>query len=218
MRAQRKHFARFIGEIVVLVGFAAVIVLAVHREAPPYWIAAVCLLGAGWLLAAAYDTGYYLVAFLRRRPRWPCPSRVVALCGSTRWMGEIIAAAQVLTVAGMVVVRPEIAMSSVDPALLNDRDPDDVKQRLDELHRDKIRLADEVVVIAPYGYYGTSTVAEMRYANGLRIPVSVFDPTLTGHAQEALSSPALTALVADRELRQAAEEARWAHVRAGRSE
>jgi hypothetical protein len=54
------------------------------------------------------------------------------------------------------------------------------KERLDDLHRAKIRLADRVYVVAPGGYIGDSTRAEIAYAKRLGLPVHyVADGSLT---------------------------------------
>ncbi|MEU1133557.1 hypothetical protein ABZ383_27495 [Streptomyces sp. NPDC005900] len=48
------------------------------------------------------------------------------------------------------------------------------KARLDELHRAKIRLADEVLVVGDY--VGTSTRAEIAYARELGKPIRFTHP------------------------------------------
>jgi hypothetical protein len=106
-------------------------------------------------------------------PLTPHPDRppVVCLCGSTRFMDAIAHVARAETLAGRIVVRPEIVSS--------DRSPDGIvldqatKTALDRLHRAKIRLAEEVVFIAPGGYMGPSTHAELAYALDLGKPIRV---------------------------------------------
>ena len=41
---------------------------------------------------------------------------------------------------------------------------DEIKARLDELHKRKIDLADEVLILNVNGYVGTSTRSELEYA------------------------------------------------------
>lgn len=91
---------------------------------------------------------------------------VVALCGSTRFMAEIGQVAKEETVAGRIVLRPECDVKVPDPLWPGDA-LDQVKARLDRLHRAKIQLADEVLVVAPGGYVGSSTRAEISYARRL---------------------------------------------------
>ncbi|WP_275293191.1 hypothetical protein [Amycolatopsis sp. La24] len=101
----------------------------------------------------------------------PDPDRplVVCLCGSTRFMDAIALVAQGETLAGRIVVRPEVVSSDRSPggATLDAA----AKERLDRLHRAKIRLADEVVFVAPGGYMGPSTRAELAYALDLDKPI-----------------------------------------------
>lgn len=88
---------------------------------------------------------------------------IVCLCGSTRYMADIEFVAQRETLAGCIVVRPEVNMRRLD-ARWQVTDTGETKSRLDELHRAKIRLAARVIVVAPSGYMGTSTRAELAYA------------------------------------------------------
>ncbi|MEU4674472.1 hypothetical protein AB0F91_42575 [Amycolatopsis sp. NPDC023774] len=94
---------------------------------------------------------------------------VVCLCGSTRFMDAIAHVAQLETLAGRIVVRPEVVSStrSSEGVVLDT----EAKTALDRLHRAKIRLADEVVFVAPGGYMGPSTRAELAYALDLGKPI-----------------------------------------------
>lgn len=87
---------------------------------------------------------------------------VVVLCGSTRFAEVMNREAERLTLAGAIVVRPEVIAydQGRDPQL---HDPA-TKAALDELHLRKIDLADRVLVVNPFGYIGESTTREIRYA------------------------------------------------------
>ncbi|GAA1986584.1 hypothetical protein [Amycolatopsis minnesotensis] len=101
---------------------------------------------------------------------------VVCLCGSTRFMDEINAVAVAETLAGRIVVRPEVVSTTAAPnggAVLDEA----TKAALDRLHRAKIRYADEIVFVAPGGYMGPSTHAELAYALDLGKPVRVLPDT-----------------------------------------
>lgn len=87
-------------------------------------------------------------------------------------MADIELAAQRETLAGHIVVRPEINMREPDPRW-QITDPDATKAQLDELHRAKIRLADDVLFVCPGGYIGDSTRAELAYAREIGKPVRV---------------------------------------------
>lgn len=87
---------------------------------------------------------------------------IVCLCGSTRFAAEINSLAVAETLAGRIVVRPEVVTydGSTDPQHV---DPEQ-KTRLDELHKRKIDLADEILVLNVGGYIGESTRSELEYA------------------------------------------------------
>ncbi|MEV5612832.1 hypothetical protein [Streptomyces sp. NPDC052225] len=91
---------------------------------------------------------------------------IVAICGSTRFMAEMNEADVRETEAGRIVVKPSCGLGSAEAAAL--------KPRLDALHRAKIRLADEVLVVGDY--VGDSTRAEIFYARSLGKPVRFTHP------------------------------------------
>lgn len=97
---------------------------------------------------------------------------IVCLCGSTRYMTDIEYVAQRETLAGRIVVRPEVNMRRPDTRW-QITDAEAAKTKLDELHRAKIRLADRVIIVAPNGYMGSSTQAELAYALELGKPIDV---------------------------------------------
>ncbi len=97
------------------------------------------------------------------------PTRIVCLCGSTRFAATFNKVAEQFTLAGWIVVRPEVVTYSTatDPQI---HDPK-VKARLDELHLRKIDLADLVYVLNIGSYIGPSTRNEITYANSISKPV-----------------------------------------------
>ncbi|MDG9690254.1 hypothetical protein QC281_09025 [Streptomyces sp. DH17] len=102
--------------------------------------------------------------------------RIVVICGSTRFMTEMNEADLRETKAGMIVVKPGWDMKSPnalwsDPA---EAEAEALKVRLGDLHRAKIRLADEVLVVGDY--IGDSTRAEITYARSLDKPVRFTHP------------------------------------------
>jgi hypothetical protein len=104
---------------------------------------------------------------------------VVVLCGSTRFWAELALAAQLETLAGRIVVRPEVDLKTASALWPAHRQPR-IKAELDELHRAKVRLADHVVVVAPGGYIGESTTAEIAYAQELGKTIRIYDPRVGG--------------------------------------
>ncbi|MFI0928360.1 hypothetical protein ACH4TP_31240 [Streptomyces sp. NPDC021012] len=73
--------------------------------------------------------------------------RIVAICGSTRFMAEMTEADLRETEAGKIVVKPGCDMKSPHELWSDPVEAEALKVRLDDLHRAKIRLADEVLVV-----------------------------------------------------------------------
>jgi hypothetical protein len=95
--------------------------------------------------------------------------KIVCICGSTRFMTEMGEADLNLTADGHIVVMPGCDMKSDHPRWADPVEAEALKVRLDGLHRAKIRLADEVLVVGDY--IGDSTRAEIAYARSLGKPV-----------------------------------------------
>lgn len=100
--------------------------------------------------------------------------RIVVICGSTRFMTEMNEADVRETHAGKIVVKPGIDMKSPNVLWSDPVEAEALKVRLDDLHRAKIRLADEVLVVGDY--IGDSTRSEVAYARSLGKPVRFTHP------------------------------------------
>ncbi|MFJ4624271.1 hypothetical protein [Streptomyces sp. NPDC088812] len=100
--------------------------------------------------------------------------RIVVICGSTRFMPEMAEADLRETAAGRIVVKPGCNMKSPHPLWADPVEAERLKTRLDDLHRAKIRIADEVLVVGDY--IGASTTAEIDYARQLGKPVRFTHP------------------------------------------
>ncbi|MFD6181998.1 hypothetical protein [Streptomyces goshikiensis] len=100
--------------------------------------------------------------------------RIVAICGSTRFMAEMAEADLRETKAGRIVVKPGCDLKSPHELWSDPVEAEALKVRLDELHRSKILLADEVLVVGDY--IGDSTRAEIAYARALGRPVRFTHP------------------------------------------
>ncbi|WP_171117860.1 MULTISPECIES: hypothetical protein [unclassified Streptomyces] len=95
--------------------------------------------------------------------------KIVAICGSTRFMSEMAEADLRETAAGRIVVKPGCDMKQPHELWADPAEAEALKLRLDDLHRAKIRLANEVLVVGDY--IGQSTTAEIAYARELGKPV-----------------------------------------------
>ncbi|MFJ3088092.1 hypothetical protein [Streptomyces sp. NPDC086838] len=100
--------------------------------------------------------------------------RIVVVCGSTRFMAEMAEAELRETEAGRIVVKPGCDLKSPHALWSDPVEAEALKARLDELHRAKIRLADEALVVGDY--IGDSTRAEIAYARSLGKPVRFTHP------------------------------------------
>lgn len=82
---------------------------------------------------------------------------VVVLCGSTKFKDEFFQVQKELTLKGFIVISVGLFGHSGD-------DLHGLKEMLDDMHKRKIDLADEIFVINKGGYIGSSTKSEIEYA------------------------------------------------------
>jgi len=86
--------------------------------------------------------------------------KIVCLCGSTRFMEAFRLANLHETLLGNVVLTVGCDTKSDDQLQLSPES----KARLDELHKQKIALADEIFILNVNGYIGESTQSEIEFA------------------------------------------------------
>ena len=86
--------------------------------------------------------------------------KVITLCGSTRFKDAFMDAQKRLTLKGNIVISVGLFGHSGDDEVWSLG----TKEMLDDMHRSKIDLADEVFVIDVGHYIGDSTKAEIEYA------------------------------------------------------
>ena len=86
--------------------------------------------------------------------------KVITLCGSTRFKEQFIEIQKQLTLKGNIVISVGLFGHSGD----NEVWLKDTKQMLDDMHKRKIDMADEIFVINVNGYIGSSTRSEIEYA------------------------------------------------------
>lgn len=101
---------------------------------------------------------------------------ITVLCGSTRFFAEFAKQNLALTLAGHIVL--SIGCDTKADGELFGADLDTVKAELDELHKRKIDLADDVLVLNVGGYIGWSTRSEIDYATKLGKPVRYLEPVI----------------------------------------
>ena len=93
--------------------------------------------------------------------------KVITLCGSTRFKDEFMKAQKDLTLAGNIVINVGLFGHSGDHEVWENMDEGTLtktKEMLDDIHKHKIDMADEIFVINVGGYIGSSTKSEIEYA------------------------------------------------------
>lgn len=108
---------------------------------------------------------YYLVDSIKYKRNVKCINsqnkyNVITLCGSTKFKDEFIEAQKQLTLQGNIVISVGLFGHSGD----NEVRTEYIKEMLDDMHKRKIDMSDEIVVINKYDYIGKSTESEINYA------------------------------------------------------
>ena len=118
---------------------------------------------------------------------------MVVLCGSMRTADAMTEVASAESVAGALVLKPDCNMKLPHPLWADPVEAEALKVRLDDQHRQKIRLADRVIVVGDY--IGDSTRAEIAYARELGKPVRFTHPEVDPDGLAAV--PAVAVIAAD---------------------
>lgn len=93
--------------------------------------------------------------------------KVITLCGSTRFKEEFMKAQKDLTLKGNIVISVGLFGHSGDDEVWENMDEGTLtktKEMLEDMHKRKIDMADEIFVINVGGYIGDSTKSEIEYA------------------------------------------------------
>ena len=96
----------------------------------------------------------------------------MTLCGSTRFKEEFFKAQKELTLQGCIVISVGLFGHSGDDEVWTEG----TKEMLDDIHKRKIDMADEIFVINVGGYIGQSTRSEIEYAEKNGIAVRYLEP------------------------------------------
>ncbi len=93
--------------------------------------------------------------------------KVITLCGSTRFKDAFIEAQKKLTLEGNIVISVGLFGHSGDAEVWDGMDEGAIsktKEMLDNMHKRKIDMSDEIFVLNVGGYIGSSTRSEIEYA------------------------------------------------------
>ncbi len=87
--------------------------------------------------------------------------KIITLCGSIKFRDEFIKTQEKLTLDGNIVLTPNF-FNNIKKENIDEK----TKKILDEMHKQKIDMSDEIYVINVGGYIGESTKSEIEYAKG----------------------------------------------------
>lgn len=102
--------------------------------------------------------------------------KVVCLCGSTRFYDAFQKANYDLTCQGHIVLSVGFYVNNTGVHGEGVGCNDSLKIKLDELHKRKIDLADEIFVLNVGGYVGESTKSEIEWAKKTRKLIRYLEP------------------------------------------
>ncbi len=86
--------------------------------------------------------------------------KVITLCGSTKFKDDFLREQKRLTLEGNIILTVGLFGHSGDTEVWNDG----VKEMMDDMHKRRIDMSDEIFVINKNGYIGSSTKSEIEYA------------------------------------------------------
>ena len=85
--------------------------------------------------------------------------KIITLCGSIKFKDEFMRVQEKLTLDGNIVLTPNF-FNNIKKEDIDEK----TKKMLDEMHKQKIDMSDEIYVINVCGYIGESTKSEIEYA------------------------------------------------------
>ncbi|MFR2534384.1 MAG: DUF4406 domain-containing protein [Clostridia bacterium] len=95
--------------------------------------------------------------------------KIITLCGSVKFKDEFMQVQERLTLEGNIILIPNFFTNR------NIEINIETKKMLDEMHRQKIDMSDEIYVINVGGYIGESTKNEIEYARTKGKKISYLD-------------------------------------------
>ena len=104
--------------------------------------------------------------------------KVITLCGSTKFKDQFMEVQKKLTLEGNIV----ISVGCFGHA--GDIFSDEQKLMLDDMHKRKIDMADEIFVINVGGYIGESTKSEIEYAKKHNKKVNYLDNYINNYIRK----------------------------------
>lgn len=106
--------------------------------------------------------------------------KVVTLCGSTRFKDAFLEVQKRLTLEGNIVISVGLFGHAGDDEVWEGMSEDTLtktKIMLDDMHKRKIDMSDEIFVVNVGGYIGESTKSEIAYAQSTGKAVHYLEET-----------------------------------------
>lgn len=88
--------------------------------------------------------------------------KIITVCGSLKFKNEMIEVAEKKELRGNCILVP-IYPTNPDKDAYTDKEAD----ILDQMHKEKIKLSDAILVVNVNNYIGSSTKSEIEYAKKL---------------------------------------------------
>ena len=85
--------------------------------------------------------------------------KIITLCGSIKFKDEFMRVQEKLTLDGNIVLTPNF-FNNIKKEDIDEK----TKKMLDEMHKQKIDMSEEIYIINVGGYIGESTKSEIEYA------------------------------------------------------
>lgn len=96
--------------------------------------------------------------------------KIITLCGSIKFKEEFIKVQEKLTLEGNIILTPNFFNN-----IKKEDIKEETKEMLDKMHKQKIDMSDEILVINVDGYIGESTRNEIEYAKSKGKKVSYLE-------------------------------------------
>lgn len=101
--------------------------------------------------------------------------KIICLCGSTRYTGVMAVTAWEIEKRGDIALGWHLLPGWYEKQGDHIAEQEGVAEILDRVHFEKIRMADEILVINCKGYIGEQTRREIEFAKGLGKPVTYLE-------------------------------------------
>ncbi len=100
-------------------------------------------------------------------------TKIICLCGSVRFKEEFQKQELICLNNGQIALLPCCMFIDIQREV---GENSDYKIKADELHKRKIDIADEILILNVNGYIGNSTKSEIEYAQKINKPIIYLEP------------------------------------------